>query len=102
MEFDGFNWDDGNRDKCQKHGVSLVEIEGVFHRPVLILPDRENPMSEQRFRVIGSSPEGRKIFLVFTWRQHEGAQLIRPISARYMHRPEVEHYEKSYPDIQDG
>src|SRR5271170_2071366 len=43
MEFDGFDWDEGNRAKCQKHGVSVAEIEGLFRRPVVILPDKENP-----------------------------------------------------------
>lgn len=27
---DGFDWDAGNRDKCQKHGVSIPEIEHVI------------------------------------------------------------------------
>lgn len=27
VEFDGFDWDEGNREKCRKHGVSLPEIE---------------------------------------------------------------------------
>jgi hypothetical protein len=27
----GFDWDDGNRDKCQKHGMSIGEIEAVFY-----------------------------------------------------------------------
>jgi uncharacterized DUF497 family protein len=26
----GFDWDSGNRDKCQKHGVSIAEIEALF------------------------------------------------------------------------
>ncbi len=26
----GFDWDDGNIEKCQKHGVSLEEIEALF------------------------------------------------------------------------
>jgi len=26
----GFDWDDGNHDKCQRHGVSIVEIETLF------------------------------------------------------------------------
>jgi hypothetical protein len=30
MEFDGFDWDDGNLEKCSKHGVSLDEIEDLF------------------------------------------------------------------------
>jgi uncharacterized protein len=37
----GFDWDHGNRDKCQKHGMSIGDIEAVFARPVVILPDRE-------------------------------------------------------------
>jgi uncharacterized DUF497 family protein len=99
MEFDGFDWDDGNRKKCQKHGLSIAEIEGAFSQPVMVLPDKENPQGEQRFRAIGTTPEGRKIFVVFTLRKHGDGVLIRPISARYMHKKEVESYEKSYPDI---
>ena len=99
MEFDGFNWDRGNRDKCQKHGVSIAEIEGVFNRPVVVLPDKENPQGEQRFRAIGTTLESRKIFVVFTLRDHGDGVLIRPISARYMHKGEVASYEKNYPDV---
>lgn len=25
-----FDWDDGNRDKAQKHGLTIGEIEGFF------------------------------------------------------------------------
>lgn len=28
--FSGFDWDAGNRRKAVKHGVPLVEIEGLF------------------------------------------------------------------------
>jgi uncharacterized DUF497 family protein len=69
VEFDGFNWDSGNREKCQKHGVSIAEIKS------------------------------RKVFVVFTLRNHDDGVLIRPISARYMHKREVESYEKNYPDV---
>jgi uncharacterized DUF497 family protein len=30
VEFDGFASDHGHREKCQKHGVSLGEIEDLF------------------------------------------------------------------------
>jgi predicted DNA binding CopG/RHH family protein len=30
----GFQWDGANRDKCQKHGVAIAEIEDFFERPV--------------------------------------------------------------------
>ena len=35
----GFDWDKGNRDKCQKHGVPLAAIEDLFHGPVAVFPD---------------------------------------------------------------
>jgi uncharacterized DUF497 family protein len=38
-------------------------------------------------------------FVVFTLPKHGDGVLIRPISARYMHKKEVESYEKSYPDV---
>ena len=39
MEFSGFDWDRGNLEKCQKHGISAKLIESVFDRPVAILSD---------------------------------------------------------------
>ncbi|HKI13807.1 MAG TPA: BrnT family toxin [Roseiarcus sp.] len=63
-------------------------------------PDRENPSGERRLKAIGTTPEGRHAFIVFTWRsERDGAALLRPISARFMHRKEVESYEKAYPDV---
>jgi uncharacterized protein len=52
---------------------------------------------ERRFRAIGRTTEGRSIFVVFTWRHRRKERLIRPISARYMHRKEVEAHEKEIP-----
>lgn len=93
MDFAGFDWDSGNRKKCQNHGVSIAEIESLFDRPVVILPDKENAQGERRFR------EKRNVFVVFTERGRGNGVLIRPISARYMHKREVESYEKNYPDV---
>ena len=55
MEFGGFDWDVGNLKKCQKHGLSIADIESLFDRPVVILPDKENFQGERRFRAIGRS-----------------------------------------------
>jgi hypothetical protein len=99
MEFAGFDWDRGNRKKCQKHGVSIGEIESVFDRPVVILPDEKNSKDERRFRAIGTTAIGRNAFVVFTERASGNGVLIRPISARYMHKKEVDLYEKTYPDV---
>src|SRR5260370_28929712 len=32
MEIAGFDWDEGNRSKCQKHGVSRAVIESMFSK----------------------------------------------------------------------
>lgn len=95
----GFDWDDGNRGKCRQHGVSVAEIESLFDRPVLIVPDEMHSTSEERLRAIGKTARGRSIFLVFTIRERNGERLIRPISARYMHRREVASHEKENPDL---
>jgi uncharacterized protein len=99
MDFDGFDWDKGNRDKCLRHGMSLADIESVFNRPLVILPDKNNATGERQFRAIGKTSSGRSAFVVFTLRPRRTSQKIRPISARYMHKKEIENYAENYPDV---
>jgi uncharacterized DUF497 family protein len=100
MEIAGFDWDDGNRSKCQKHGVSQATIESVFRSSIAVLPDPLHSKSEERFKAIGKSNDGRWIFLVFTLRTQRDKSLVRPLSARFMHKKEVEHYEKETAAVQ--
>lgn len=87
-----FQWDDGNSAKCQKHGVTLAEIEAMLTGTTRrIAPDVAHSAEEQRFLAVGRTPTGRPIFVVFTLR---GA-FIRPLSARYMHAKEAQRYEES-------
>lgn len=44
-------------------------------------------------RAIGKTEAGRYVFLVFMLRESDGVVKLRPISARYMHQKEVQHYE---------
>jgi uncharacterized DUF497 family protein len=46
-----------------------------------------------------AAPNRRQAFVVFTLRNHGKSVLVRPISARYMHKREVKNYEKNYPDV---
>jgi uncharacterized DUF497 family protein len=94
MRFHGFDWDAGNRAKCQKHGLSIAEIEALFEGEFAIFPDLAHSSGEQRLRAIGRGSNQRWIFCVFTLRAFAGAMFIRPISARYMHAREIRHYEK--------
>lgn len=93
----GFDWDESNRQKCRKHGVSVAEIESLFSGPLMILPDDVHSRNETRFKAVGMTRSGRYVFLVFTIREKHGKQYIRPISARYMHKKEVRHYEEENP-----
>ncbi len=94
----GFDWDRGNRAKCQKHGVSLASVEDVFHGPVAIFPDPAHSEAEERFKAVGRTLDGRGMLVVFTLRQRADATVIRPISARHMHAKELRYYEEAVAD----
>ncbi len=100
LRFAGFDWDEGNRDKCQRHGLSVAEIESLFHRPVAVVPDPAHSRGETRFKAIGWTDEGRSVLIVFTLRKRADETFIRPISARYMHAKEVKYYEEEAAKIE--
>lgn len=91
-QFQGFDWDQGNRLKnWEKHGVLHTECEQIFfNEPILIGDDNKHSGEESRYFALGKTNEGRKLFLVFTSR----GKLIRVISAREMNRKERGFYEK--------
>ena len=89
-----FDWDDGNREKCQQHGVSIAEIETLFLAGPRVAPDVRHSDVEQRLIAIGRNSEGRALFVAFTLREKDGRQLVRPVSSRYMHRKEADRYEE--------
>lgn len=96
---DGFNWDDGNREKCLKHGVTVEEIESAFQGGTLrVFPDPAHSASEARFLGIGLSASGRHVLVAYTYRELEKRRFIRPISARFMHAKEIKHYETQSQD----
>jgi uncharacterized protein len=99
LQVNGFDWDKGNRAKCEKHGLSTSVIENLFTRSIAILPDAAHSQGERRFRAIGRTDKGRGVFIVFTLRRKNEELLIRPISARYMHKKEIEAYEKENPGL---
>jgi len=98
----GFDWDDGNRGKCQRHGLSLGEIEALFGSAPLVAPDIAHSARETRYIAIGrAAAQGRVIFVAFTLRLINGETRIRPISARPMHKKEIAHYDKALADPDD-
>jgi uncharacterized protein len=89
----GFDWDEGDRAKCLKHGVSIAEIEALLRGEPHVAADPRHSAAEDRFISVGRNAQGRALFVAFTFRTRDGERLIRPVSARYMHRKEVASYE---------
>ena len=90
----GFNWDDGNARKNDKHGVSMAEAEQVFfNAPLLLVEDTSHSQAECRVHSLGKTDDGRTLHITFTLRQ--SGSLIRVISARDMHRKERAIYEQA-------
>ena len=87
QRIEGFEWDQGNARKNEKHGVTQAEAEQIFvNQPLLLLPDEEHSHSELRFHALGKTNEGRLIHISFILR--DNGTRIRIISARAMHRKE--------------
>ena len=95
----GFDWDEGNARKNERHGVSAAEAEQVFFNvPLLLLDDPRHSESEPRYHALGKTLAERRLHLSLTLRKE--ATLIRVISARGMSRKERAVYaqaSKSHP-----
>ncbi len=90
----GFDWDDDNARKNDKHGVSMAEAEQTFFSaPLLFLPDELHSRSEARYHALGKTDEDRGLHITFALRK--AGTLIRIISARDMHRKERTIYEQA-------
>lgn len=88
-----FEWDKWNLDKSYfKHGVTPKETEEVFiDDESIVLPDLKHSQKEDRFIIVGKSLSKRDLFIIFTPRGSK----TRVISARRMHKKEVEQYAKA-------
>jgi uncharacterized DUF497 family protein len=90
----GFEWNDGNARKNERHGVSMAEAEQVFfNSPLLLLPDPKHSESEPRLHALGKTTAGRRLHITLTLRVD--GTMIRVISARDMQRKERMIYEQA-------
>lgn len=81
----GFDWDPGNWRKSElKHGVAITEAEEVLLNDPLCQVDTRHSDDEQRYVALGTTGEGRGLFVAFTVRRSQ----VRIISARPMSRRE--------------
>ena len=89
---EGFDWDDGNARKNDKHAVTQAEAEQTFaDSRIMISNDLGHSELEPRHHALGETFDGRRLHISFTVRR--GGTLIRVISARDMNRKERARYE---------
>ncbi|MGA1289291.1 MAG: BrnT family toxin [Rubrivivax sp.] len=94
LRITGFDWNEGNARKNDKHGVTQAEAEEIFfNQPLLLLDDLRHREQEARFHALGTTLDRRLLHVTFTLRG--GGTLIRVISARDMHRKERSVYEQA-------
>lgn len=76
---EGFvDWDGSNEDHVLAHGVAPVEVEEALLDPKGLRADAHNASGEKRFAFLGSTEEGRILFIVYAERYGKA----RPITAR--------------------
>ena len=98
----GFDWDEGNRAKCQKHGLTVAHIEALFAGNPRIAHDPKHSDDEDRLIAGGQNEYGTASFRrVHDW-VINNRRYIRPVTARYMHAKEVAVYEKESSTAENG
>jgi hypothetical protein len=95
-----YEWDDGkNRRNLSKHKVSLEAASLVFDDPnVVSVPDRVME-GEERWQSLGMV-EGVVLLVAHTYRDEDGEEVIRLISARKATAQERRAYAQNQKHIQ--
>ena len=88
-----FEWDQANIEKNgERHRVAYVECEEVLlNWEFIISKDTAHSATEDRYRVLGKTDEGRILFLAFTLR----GEKVRVITARDANKKERKAYEEA-------
>lgn len=87
-----FDWDEGNRDKPKKHGVTIEEAEEVFFDDnKVVFRDWTHSKKEKRSTLLGKTRKERLLNITYTIRKKK----IRIITARDINKKEVQLYEKT-------
>ncbi len=91
MKIAGFDWDNGNWPNAESMACRALKIEQVLlGNPAIMADPRPD---ELRLRAIGKTKARRMVFIVFMCREIDRQTWLRPISARYMHQKEIDHYD---------
>lgn len=88
-----FEWDENkNAINRQKHGVSFELASQIFSDPFLITAENIYSHDETRWLSIGSIDGVVVLLVVHTYRDDDGIEINRIISARKLSKSEINKY----------
>ena len=94
-----FEWDK-NKEKIniQKHGVTFEQASYVFSDQFALNKfDEEHSSDEDRWVMLGKSLSETLLLVIHTFRDNDGIELVRIISARKATKNEKQEYQKRCP-----
>lgn len=84
-----FEWDAGNRNKNEKHGVTAQDIENIFSLPVYVAGKIAESEKEDRWLLLGeTNAKGWAVIVTIRGKK------LRVISCRRQRKMEGQFYEK--------
>jgi uncharacterized protein len=92
-----FEWDEEkNRRNRLKHGVGFETAVLVFEDPCVVTERDPFVEGEERWNTLGRIAPGMVLFVVHTWLEQSGEEVIRIISARKAESRERKMYEEAH------
>ena len=94
-----FEWDINKEEiNIQRHGITFEQASYVFADPFALNKyDNEHSESEDRWVLLGKSLNETVIVVVHTFRDNDGTEYVRIISARKATKREKQAYNKRRP-----
>lgn len=94
-----FEWDrKKEKTNIQKHGVSFEQASYVFSDPFALNKyDESHSQDEERWILLGKSLNEVVLVVVHTFRDNDGVESVRIISARKATKQEQKTYRKRVP-----
>jgi uncharacterized DUF497 family protein len=94
-----FEWDRKKENiNIKKHGVSFEQASYVFADPfALNRYDEEHSEDEERWILLGKSLNQTILLVAHTFRDNDGKEFVRIISARRATKREEKAYKERYP-----
>jgi uncharacterized DUF497 family protein len=92
-----FDWDPAkSRENLRKHGVRFETASLVFEDQwILSHKDLSHDDAEERYNALGEIAPGVVLFIVYAYRERDGVEAIRLISARGASAQEKRSYEEA-------